>query len=53
MIEVHDIALHILSGLYYRCENTKQKKWMNENPFYKLVPKNTVPDSYFFKSAAK
>jgi hypothetical protein len=50
MIQVGDIVLHELSGLYYRCENQKHQRWMNENPFYKLMPKDIVPDSYFFKA---
>jgi len=50
MIKVKDIVLHTLSGLYYRCENTKHEKWMNQNPYYKLVAKDSVPESYFHKN---
>ncbi len=49
-IVVGDIVLHELSGLYYRCENNKHQRWMNMNPYYKPVPKTTVPDSYFYKN---
>lgn len=50
MIKVKDIVLHTLSGLYYHCENNKQEKWMNQNTYYKLVPKGSVPESYFYKN---
>jgi len=42
-------VLHELSGLYYRCENNKHEKWMNWNPYYKVVPKDSIPESYFKK----
>lgn len=50
MIQVGDMVLHELSGLYYKCENQKQERWMNENPYYKLVSPDTVPNSYFYKN---
>lgn len=49
-IQVKDIVLHELSGLYYICENNKQAHWMNENPYYKIQPPNIVPKSYFQKN---
>jgi len=49
MIKVGDTVLHRLSGLYYKCENTKQQRWMNQNHFYWLMPNNIVPESYFKK----
>ena len=48
-----DVVLHTLSGLFYRCENQKHEKWMNESPFYRLVPKDSVPESYFTNAAKK
>jgi hypothetical protein len=46
-----DVVLHELSGLYYRCENKQQARWMNMNPYYKFVPpENTPPPSYFKKN---
>lgn len=53
MIKKGDIVLHILSGLYYRCENNKHERWMNENPYYKVVTQNSIPESYFKNSAKK
>ena len=50
MIKVGDIVLHSLSGLYFRCENKKQERWMNMNEFYSTVPKDSVPKSYFDKN---
>lgn len=50
LIKKGDIVLHALSGLYYICENPKQARWMNENPYYELQPKDTVPKSYFNKN---
>lgn len=47
-IQVGDVALHTLSGLYYRCENKKHERWMNMNPFY-IKSKITPPESYFRK----
>lgn len=44
------IVLHELSGLYYICENNKQAMWMNINPYYKLMPPDIVPKSYFQKA---
>ena len=49
-IKKGDIVLHTLSGLYYRCENEKMSRWMNMNPYYKLMPKDIVPESYFKKN---
>lgn len=48
-IKVSDVVLHTLSKLYLICENKKMARWMNMNPYYKLVPKNSVPQSYFAK----
>lgn len=50
-IRVGFIVLHELSGLYYKCENKKQERWMNMNPFYKLAPNDSVPETYFINSA--
>jgi hypothetical protein len=51
MIKVKDIVLHTLSGLYYRCENTKMERWMNMNPYYVIPRKEDVPSlSYFYKN---
>jgi hypothetical protein len=50
MIKKGDIVLHTLSGLYYICENQKQERWMNMNPFYTLVPKGSVDMKYFEKN---
>ena len=49
-IKKGDIVLHELSGLYYRCENNQQARWMNMNPYYKLMPNDIVPASYFKKN---
>lgn len=49
MIKVNDIVLHTLSGLYFICENKKQERWMNMNPYYSLSDKNAVPEGYFTK----
>lgn len=48
MIKVNDIVKHELSGLYFRCENKKQERWMNMNPYY-VVSKDVLPDTYFKK----
>jgi len=48
-IKKGDTVLHQLSGLYYQCENNKMERWMNMNPYYKLVPSDIVPESYFKK----
>lgn len=48
-IKKGDTVLHLLSKLYFKCENDQQARWMNQNPFYKLVPSDIVPDSYFKK----
>lgn len=34
MIVKGDIVYHQLSGLLFRCENSKHEKWMNLNRFY-------------------
>lgn len=44
-----DIVLHMLSKLYFICENDQQARWMNMNPYYQLVPSDVVPKSYFAK----
>lgn len=49
-IKKGDTVLYQLSGLYYKCENEKQARWMNMNPFYKIVPSDIVPESYFKKN---
>ena len=49
MIKIGDIALHTLSGLYYRCENKKMERWMNTNPYYQFVPKESAPNNDYFK----
>ncbi len=51
MIKVGDTVLHELSNLYFRCENKKQERWMNMNPFYKLVSSNSVSEGYFKKNS--
>lgn len=48
-IRVGMIVLHELSGLYYRCENGKMERWMNMNPFYKIVSKDQIPPPSYFK----
>ena len=49
-IKVGDTVLHELSKLYFICENKKHERWMNMNPYYKLVSKDSVPESYFKKN---
>lgn len=49
-IKKGDTVLHELSGLYYRCESNQQSRWMNMNPFYKLVASDIIPESYFKKN---
>lgn len=49
MIVKGDIVLHSLSGLYYECENNKQARWMNMNPFYVVASKQDIPAGYFNK----
>lgn len=53
MIKVGDVVFHILSGLFYKCENKKHEIWMNLNKYYELVDKHTVPESYFYKNTGK
>jgi hypothetical protein len=50
MIKVNDIVQHGLSKLYFICENKKMERWMNMNPYYKLMPNDIVPKSYFLKN---
>lgn len=51
MIKVKDVVFYELSKLYFYCENNKMEKWMNMNPYYKLVTGSEIPDkSYFYKS---
>lgn len=38
-----DIVIHQLSKLYFRCENTKMERWMNENKYYQ---KAELPRGY-------
>ena len=45
-----DIVFHKLSKLYFICENEKHVRWMNMNPYYELVSKDSVPESYFKKN---
>lgn len=49
MIEVGCFVKHLLSGLFFRCENKKQERWMRENPFYIRVEKSDIPLGYFDK----
>jgi hypothetical protein len=39
MIKVGDFVLHTLSQREFRCENKKQERWMNMNPYYILIDK--------------
>lgn len=48
-----DIAFYQLSKLYFICENPKMERWMNMNPYYEKVPKESVPTEYFKNSAKK
>ena len=50
MIVVKDIVFHELSKLYFICENKKQEKWMNMNPYYIKVSNLELPSDYFKKS---
>jgi len=51
MIKKGDIVLHVLSKLYFRCENQKMEKWMNMNSYYVIPPKKDIPPlSYFYKN---
>lgn len=34
MIRKGDIVYHLLSKLYFKCENNKMERWMNMNNFY-------------------
>ncbi len=50
MIIKGDIVRHLLSGLYYECENNKQARWMNMKPCYVIASKQDVPEGYFTKN---
>lgn len=50
MIFVGSIVIHKLSGLYFKCENNKQARWMNMNPYYELVDPRIIPQGYFDKA---
>ena len=50
MIKVGNIVKHELSNLYFICENKKMERWMNMNPYYKLMPDDVVPKTYFHKN---
>ena len=52
-IEKGDIVLHTPSGLYYRCEDNKQSRWMVYSGFYLKQKPDVVPASYFFKNIGK
>lgn len=53
-IGVRDIVLHTISGLYYKCENYKQAKWMNdESSFYVKCNRKDIPTDYFNKRTSK
>lgn len=53
-IKVKDVVLHTPSGLYYRCENTKQERWMNDPlSFYVLASEKDVPEGYFNNAAKR
>lgn len=43
------VVLHTLSGLYYKCEDHKQARWMNSNSFYVLASWSQIPAGYFDK----
>ena len=54
MIRVNDVVLHIPSGLYYKCENTKHERWMNDPlAFYKIASIHDVSDGYFINAAKR
>lgn len=50
-IKVGNTVFHQLSKLYFKCENKKQERWMNMNPYYILVPDNSVDEKYFKKGS--
>lgn len=50
MIKKGDIVLHTLSGLYYECENNKQARWMNMNPYYAVASEQDISEGYFTKT---
>lgn len=37
MIKKRDKVIHTLSNIWFWCENAKQERWMNMNPYYKLL----------------
>lgn len=43
MVRKGDIVIHLLSGLYFLCENNKMERWMNMNPYYE---KRQLPKGY-------
>jgi len=49
MIKRGDIVFHKLSGLYFKCENTKQERWMNMNEYY-VLSTIVLPKGYFEKN---
>lgn len=53
MIRTKDTVKHAFSGLYFICENNKQERWMNMNPFYVKVNPSEVPEGYFKKQTTK
>lgn len=50
MIYVGCVVLHTLSGLYLKCENKKQERWMKMNPYYVLANWSDIPAGYFDKA---
>lgn len=50
MIYVGCVVQHTLSGLYFKCENQKQERWMKMNPFYTLADRSKIPAGYFDKA---
>ncbi len=37
MIKIGDKVIHQLSQIWFYCENKKQERWMNLNPYYKKI----------------
>ena len=53
-IIVRDIVIHTISGLYYKCENNKQERWMNDPlSFYEKYNYLNIPTEYFNKKTNK
>jgi len=42
IIRVGDIVYHQLSKLLFKCQNKKQERWMNMNPFYQRTNLKTI-----------